>query len=193
MGNHKNQNNMDALIKTTDSKSSTFSTIYKTYSRKMYVYGISIGFCEYLCHDAVHDVFSSLLISKKTLEHIENLETYLLNCMKNRLFDIYRNEKSKHTIDNEEIMENNEEMFFDKLIAQENNDLMKSEVNRLLLKLPQKHRKIILFRFNHNLKFDEIAVVMHMSPEAVKKQLYRSLKMMRQEIKSNISNCYNFC
>lgn len=182
---------MDALIKTTDYNKIIFSSIYKSYSRKMYDYGISIGFCQYLCHDAVHDVFCTLFISNKKLDNIENLEGYLLQCMKNRLFDIYKNERRKHMIDVDEVAKHyDEEEFIDKIIMQENKKLMEKEVNRLLQKLPPKHRKIILCRFNHNLKFDEIAMVMHMTTDAVKKQLYRSLKMMEKEAVENISNCY---
>lgn len=182
---------MDDLINYMDNNNSAFSTIYRTYNRKMYAYGVSIGFCEYLCRDAVHDVFSSLLISKKALDNIENLETYLIRCMKNRLFDIYKNEKRKQTIDYGEITEDNEEIFVDKLIAEENRLMMEKEVNRLLKKLPSKHRKIILCRFNYNLQFDEIASIMNMTSDAVKKQLYRSLKLMEEEIKSTSTKYYN--
>ncbi len=184
---------MNTQAKFTDSNNSTFSSIYSAYYRKMYAYGISIGFCQHICNDAIQDVFSSLLMSKKTIDHIEDLETYLIRCMKNRLFDIYKNERRKHTVHNEDITDNNEEIFVDKLIAEENRQIMEKEVSRLLEKLPTKHRKIILCRFNYNLKFNEIASIMNMSPDAVKKQLYRSIKLMEQEAKSNLVNYYNTC
>lgn len=184
---------MDALVKTINSDNSIFSSIYKAYRSKMFAYGISIGFCEYLCHDAVHDVFSTLFISKKTLDHIENLETYLMKCMKNRLFDIYKNERRKHSIDYDENTNSYEEGLIDKLIAEENRQMMEKEVDRLLRKLPSKHRKIIVCRFNNNLKYDEIATIMNMTSDAVKKQLYRSLKLMEQEVKPSLIRCYNTC
>ena len=111
--------------------------------------------------------------------------------MKNRLFDIYKNEKRKHSIDYEDITETTEEIFVDKLIAEENRRIMEKEVSRLLEKLPTKHRKIILCRFNYNLKYDEIAAIMEMTPDAVKKQLYRSLRLMKQQSKSNVTRYYN--
>lgn len=183
---------MDALIKTTTNNSSTFSSIYNTFSKKMYAYGISIGFCQYLCHDAVHDVFYNLFVSNNKLDDVENLERYLLHCMKNRLFDMYRNEKRKLLMDDEEVAKQYaEEGFIDKIIAQENSELMEKEVNRLLQKLPTRHRKIILCRYNYNLKFDEIAEVMDMNADAVKKQLYRSLKLLSQEGRTYAPSYYN--
>lgn len=184
---------MNTQAKFTDSNNSTFSSIYSAYYRKMYAYGISIGFCQHICNDAIQDVFSSLLMSKKTIDNIENLETYLIRCMKNRLFDIYKNEKRKQTIDYEDITEDNEEIFIDKLIAEENRLMMEKEVKRLLKMLPSKHRKIIICRFNYNLKHDEIASIMNMTSDAVKKQLYRSLKLMGEEIKSTTTKYYNTC
>ena len=171
---------------------STFSLIYETYKRKMHAYGIAIGFCEYLCHDAVHDIFSTLYTSKKKLEDIENLEIYLMHSMKNRLFDIYKEEKKKHSIDYMDNLTNDyEEGVADKLIAEENRQLMKEQVDRLLKKLPPKHREIVLCRFNYNLKYNEIAVMMKMTPDAVKKQLYRSLKLMKEEVKPYSTRHYN--
>lgn len=173
------------------SNNTAFSLLYNTYHKKMYAYGIAMGFCQHICNDAVHDVFSSLYFSKKTLDHIENLEIYLMRSMKNRLFDIYKEERRKHSVDYECCLNNNEEGIVDKLIAEENNRLMKEEVSRLLKKLPPKHRQIILFRFNHNLKYNEIATIMGMTSDAVKKQMYRILKLLEQEIRSTPTCYYN--
>ena len=174
------------------SNNSTFSLIYETYKRKMHAYGIAIGFCEYLCHDAVHDIFSTLFTSKIKLEDIENLEIYLMHSMKNRLFDIYKEEKRKHSIDYMDNLTNYyEEGQADKLIAEENRQLMKEQVHRLLKKLPTKHRKMILCRFNYGLKYNEIAAIMNMTPDAVKKQIYRSLKLMKQEVEPYSTRYYN--
>ncbi len=181
---------MNTQTSFTDTNNSAFSSIYNAYYSKMYAYGIAIGFCKHICKDAVQDVFCTICNSINNLESVENIESYLLHCIKNRLFDIYRNEKRMCCIDYDDNTKSCEELFLDKLIAKENGQMMIEEVNRLLEKLPPKHRKIILCRFNHNLKYNEIACIMNMSADAVKKQLYRSLKLMEQEIRSNIANCY---
>lgn len=173
-------------------KDTGFSLIYETYHKRMHAYGIAMGFSHYLCHDAVQDVFFNLFISKNNLDNIENLEVYLLQCMKNRLFDIYRNEKKKLLIKDEELGNQYEnECFIDKIIAEEKNELMNKEVNRLLQKLPTKQRKIVMCRFNYNLKFVEIAEVVNMTPDAVKKQLYRSIKFMEQKANASLVKYYN--
>ena len=183
---------MNTQTSFTDTNNSAFSSIYNAYYSKMYAYGIAIGFCEHICKDAVQDVFCTIYANKEKLEQVDNVEAYLLHCLKNRLFDIYRNEKRKLLIDEEEVAKQYaEEGFMDKIIAEENSELMEKEVNRLLQKLPTRHRKIILCRYNYNLKFDEIAEVMNMNADAVKKQLYRSLKLLSQEGKTYTSSYYN--
>ncbi len=174
---------------TDEIKKSTFTSIYNSHYKKMYAYGIAIGFCEDVCKDAIQDVFCTIYHSNNKLKSVENIESYLLHCMKNRLFDIYNDEKKKHCICCEDNTKKIEENLFDEIIAKENNQLMKKEVDRLLKKLSPDHRKIILCRYNHNLNFDEIAVIMGMTPDAVKKQLYRSLKLMQKDCKLNSATC----
>ena len=182
---------MDTQTKPTEADNSTLSLIYSKYYKKMYTYGLAIGFCKHICNDAAQDVFCTICYSRNKLKSVENIESYLLHCMKNRLFDIYKEERRKHSVDYECCLNNNEEGIVDKLIAEENNRLMKEEVSRLLKKLPPKHRQIILFRFNHNLKYNEIATIMGMTSDAVKKQMYRILKLLEQEIRSTPTSYYN--
>ncbi len=81
----------------------------------------------------------------------------------------------------------------DKIINEENELLVNKEIERLLKKLKPKQRKVVYCRFQHNLKFNEIGVLMDMKPDAVKKLLYRTLKTMRQKSwASTIGSSYFF-
>ena len=147
----------------------------------MYAYGISIGFCEHLCKDAIHDVFYTIYQSNNDVGHIESIEFYLLKSMKNRLFDIYKEQKKiSCTCYDNSIMDQDADSI-GRIINEENQVLIKETVESLLQKLKPKQRKIVYCRFHHNLKFDDIGVVMGMSADAVKRVLYRSLKQLKQE------------
>ena len=160
---------------------SVFSLLYETHFKNLCAYGISIGFCEQLCKDAIHDVFCTICYSNKNLDHVENIESYLLKSLKNRLFDIYKERKKMNCISYDNMIVDQDMDSMGKMIHEENQLLIKEEVDRLLMKLNPKQRKIIICRFQLNLKFDEIAVIMDMTTDAVKKQLYRSLKSMEVE------------
>ena len=172
---------METQIKISDTGVTTFTTIYSTYYKKMYTYGIAIGFCEHLCKDAVQDVFCTIFNSKKSLDYVDNVESYLLHCMKNRLFDIYKERKKINCICHDNVIIDQEEDSMGKIINEENQEIIKKQIDRLLKKLESKQRKIVYCRFHHNLKFNEIGGLMDMSPDAVKKLLYRTLKTMRRE------------
>ncbi len=162
-------------------KNTGFSSIYETYRKRMYAYGIAIGFCEYLCNDAIQDVFCTLYANKEKLEQVDNVEAYLLHCLKNRLFDIYKDQKRMDCTGYDNLIIDQEADSIGIIINEENELLRNEEIARLLKKLNPKQRKIIYSRFHHNLKFNEIGVLMDMTPDAVKKLLYRTLKTMRQE------------
>lgn len=158
-----------------------FSLVYETYRKRMYAYGLAIGFCENLCKDAIQDVFCSLYINRENLDHIEKIEPYLLHCLKNRLFDMYKEQKRMNCTCYDNLIIDQDDDSIGKIINEENELLMKEEIERLLKRLNSKQKKIVYCRYHHNLKFDEIATVMDMSADAVKKMLYRSLKLLEQD------------
>ena len=171
---------------------SSFTLVYKTYFKNMIAYGIVLGFCEQLCKDAVQDVFCTIYDSRKKLGDVENVKSYLLQCLKYRLFDIYKKRKKIGCISCDSLIIDLEEDLMNKIIDEENQMLIDKEVERLLNKLPPKQRKIVYCRFHHNLKFNEIAVVMGMSSDATKKLLYRTLKTMRRESDASSRTCSYF-
>lgn len=169
-----------------------FSSIYETYHKRMYAYGITIGFCEFLCKDAIQDVFYTLYTDKEKLEQVDNVEAYLLHCLKNRLFDIYKDQKRMSCTGYNDLIIDQDVDSISKIINEENKLLRNKEIARLLKKLNPKQRTIIYSRFHHNLKFNEIAVLMNMSPDAVKKLLYRTLKTMKRECRDAAEGCSCF-
>ena len=183
---------MNTQTSFTDTTNSAFSSIYNAYYSKMYAYGIAIGFCEYLCNDAIQDVFCTLYANKEKLEQVDNVEAYLLHCLKNRLFDIYKAQKRMDCTGYDNLIIDQEADWIGIIINEENELLRNEEIARLLKKLNPKQRKIIYSRFHHNLKFNEIAVLMDMSSDAVKKLLYRTLKSMKRECRDAAkgSSCF---
>lgn len=172
---------MNAWCKFIEGNNDALALIYETYYKRMCAYGIAIGFCEYICKDAAQDVFCAICDSKGKLEHVDNVESYLLHCMKNRLFDIHNAEQKIICISCDNLIVDQEANLIGKIINAEKQLLIKEELGRLYIKLNPKQKKVLFCRYFHNLKFKEIAVIMNMSPTAVKSLLYRTLKIMKQE------------
>lgn len=164
---------------------SAFSLIYKEFFEGLYAYGLKLGFNEEVCKDAIHDVFYAVFTSRKKLGHVENIEFYLFHCLKNRLFDLYRGEGATDNLNHDEIVLDSSEIIIEQIIKNEAEMQMKNTVNLLLKKLTQKQRKVIHYKYVLNLKYSEIAIIMDISPDAVKKMLRRALDTMRNDNKTS--------
>lgn len=164
---------------------SAFSLIYKNFFKELYAYGLRLGFNEEMCKDAIHDVFYKVFISKKQLTNVENIEFYLLHSLKNRLFDLYREEKAIDSFSHDEVVRDNSETIIEQIIKNEVEVQMKDTVNLLLQRLTLKQRKVIHYKYVLNLKYGEIAIIMDITPDAVKKMLRRALNTMRDDNKTS--------
>lgn len=160
---------------------SAFSLLYEKFFPELYNYALKIGFNEEVCKDAIHDVFYTIFTSRKRLKHVENAEFYLLHSLKNRLFDLYRKEKATDSLNNNDIVIDSSEIIIEQIIKKEAEMQMKNIVSQLLQKLTQKQKKIIHYKYVLNLKYNEIAIIMEITPDAVKKIMQRALKTMRDE------------
>ncbi|MFA7492990.1 MAG: sigma-70 family RNA polymerase sigma factor [Proteiniphilum sp.] len=157
-----------------------FSELYRSYFNELFAYGLKIGFNEEACKDAIQDVFYKIYVSHNQLSHIRNIESYLLHCLKNRLFDIHNLETKIDHIDYDDIITENESNVVEKMIEKETKLLLKDKIKQSLKILSPKQRRIIYYHYQLNLSFDEIAALLDMRPEAVKKSTYRGLQKMRE-------------
>lgn len=160
-----------------------FSLLYRDYFHELYAYGLKIGFGEDVCKDAIQDVFYKIYVSRQQLTHIKNIEYYLLHCLKNRLFDIYQIETKINNIKYDDFILESDESVMEKIIEKETVQLWQDRIKESLRNLPPKQKRIIHYHYQLNLSFDEIATILDMSPEAVKKSTYRAIQKMRDNEK----------
>lgn len=158
----------------------TFSFVYEQYLDDLYSYGMGFGVSEDDCLDAIQDVFYKLFSSRKKLAEIENLKTYLLCCLRNRLFDIARHSGRMFTLPVDSIVFNTDAGFTDTLVISEEQKIIKEKVEALMNSLSSRQREIIYLRYMQKLDYDEIARIMNITPESARKQVYRSILAMRK-------------
>lgn len=163
---------------------SAFSILYEKFSPELYNYALKLGFNEEVSKDAIHDVFYTIFILRKKLAHVENAEFYLLHSLKNRLFDLYRKEKVMNILNHDDALLDSGELVIEKIINIEKEKYIKDTVYVLLQKLTPKQRKVIHYKYVLNLKNNEIAAMMDITPDAVKKILQRALHTMRGNSKN---------
>lgn len=159
----------------------SFSELYHAYFNELFAYALKIGFDEETCKDAIQDVFFKIYVSKSKLHHIQNIEFYLLHSLKNRLFDIYNREIRISEINCTDIITEDESSIIERIINEESALQTENELIQLLKTLPPKQRKIIHYHYQLNLSHAEIGELLDLSPEAVRKSIYRALKKMKEK------------
>lgn len=157
----------------------SFSIIYNHLIDKLFLYGISLGFEEEACKDAIQDVFYQLFIHKGRLEHIHNLAAYVFCSFRNRLIDLAKREQQQEPIENHKEEFATEETILDELISSEMERSIKKKVELMLSNLTDNQREIIYLKYKAGLSHKEIAKIMGINEESSRKQLYRALEKIR--------------
>lgn len=163
-----------------DGDDAAFSELYRRYMNELLAYGLKIGFNEEACKDAIQDVFYHLITKRDHLSHIQNVEFYLLQSLKNRLFDLYEVKSKLSRVDYDDIILDNEENVIDAIIERENELQLKNEIEKSLSVLPPKQRKIVFWHYHLNLSFAEIATILDAKPDTIRKSIHRALQKMRE-------------
>jgi RNA polymerase sigma factor (sigma-70 family) len=154
-----------------------FETIYNEYVDALFSYGSRITNDRALLEDAIQDVFIDIYSYGSTLRKPESLEYYLFKTLK-RI--IYKKLKEKYRFTHPEQLVEQFDLKFpleeaEKEISDENLIKLKTE----LQSLDVKKRELLFLKFNSGLTYKEIGKLLSLSPDAVKKQVYRVLKNLR--------------
>ncbi|GAB1416053.1 hypothetical protein MASR2M117_14590 [Paludibacter sp.] len=167
---------------------SSFSFIYNVYSSELYSYGISLGYSEEMCKDALHDTFYSLYLSRIKLKRVENKASYLFRSFKNRLFDnVRRTTNVRIDSENMNILDFSiNTTALDLIIDEETTRRLIVLINDLLNSLTSHQKEAVYLRYMQNMNYDEIASILNITNASARKLVYRSLEHLRKKI-SNIN------
>ncbi|MDO5664264.1 MAG: RNA polymerase sigma factor [Bacteroidia bacterium] len=158
----------------------SFSYIYKKYVDDLYAYGVSLGFDSDMCKDSIQDVFYKLYSKRTELSHIENLRFYLFRSLRNRLFDLHRQQNKLEPIEWSLNQFPIEVTVLKQIEDEEDNAFLKQKVESLLQLLTSRQREAVYLRYMQNLEYDEIGKMLKMNSESVRKLVYRALEAIRK-------------
>lgn len=157
-----------------------FAELYRHYFNELFAYGLKIGFNEEVCKDAIQDVFYMLITNRSRLSHVQNIEFYLLQSLKNRLYDLHQSRKKLNPLDYDDVILENDQNVVDAIIEKETQLNLENKLKKSLSILPPKQRKIIFWHYHLNLSFVEIAVLLDSKPDTIRKSIYRALQKMKE-------------
>ncbi|ULB34760.1 MULTISPECIES: RNA polymerase sigma factor [Proteiniphilum] len=156
-----------------------FSFIYNFYVNDLLSYGLSLGFDEETCRDAVHDVFCKILIDKSKFLKVRNLTSYLFRSLRNKLFNIQKRNCKISDSFFENIPFSTEITTLESLISREDTEKLKQTVENLLNELTPRQREIIYLRYMQELDYEEIAILMEINYNSARRLVHRSIEHLR--------------
>lgn len=159
-----------------------FAVIYNHHVDALYRYATKICTDEYLVKDAIQEIFLDLYLKReKNSVKPETLKFYLALALKRNLI--------KKLQSNRRILQFSEIKFIEfeveygienQLIEDEGKEAINKKLLNALNQLPSKQKEAVYLRFNQSLEYEEVAAILEISVESVRKQVYRAVKTLRE-------------
>lgn len=160
----------------TEEEKSKFEALYYEYRALMKYIALDILKNEYLAEDAVHDSFIKLVRHLDAVGEIESYKTknYVSIIVKNVSLDMIKKEKKKQSFifDYQGKSYSSDNEIFDNIEVEEIYALIKS--------LPDIYRDILELKVYYNLSNEQLADMLGISNQAVRKRLERARNALKK-------------
>jgi len=159
-----------------------FAVIYNHHVDALFRYATKICTDEYLVKDAIQEIFLELYLKReKNRTKPEFLTFYLSLALKRNLIKKIQSNRKIFQMgeakSNEFAVEYSVEA---QLIEDEDKAAITKRLLDALNQLPSKQKEAIYLRFNQSLEYEEVAEILEISVESVRKQVYRAVKTLRE-------------
>jgi len=163
-----------------DGNEEALSSVYAENYDLLFDYGHRFTSNVNIIEDAIQDIFINIIKYRKSIGVVKNIKGYLICTFRRQLFlDL---NKQKKIILTELIPED----FFDyfsspdqETLDKENIEFLHSTINECISNLNPKQREILFLRFEREISYEEIAVILNISVESCYKSIYRTIKTIR--------------
>ncbi|MBS5316116.1 MAG: sigma-70 family RNA polymerase sigma factor [Clostridiales bacterium] len=166
----------------TEEEKSKFEKVYFKYRQLMFQIANGILKDEYLAEDVVHKSFIKIMKHLDKIKEIECPKTkgFIVIIVKHAAIDLYRKRKRENTIqiDEEVLIEHR-----GTTVDQEVIDKIENPLTAAILSLSYHYSEIILLKYNHNYADKQIAELLGLSEDNVKKRLQRAKKKLKEIMK----------
>ena len=147
----------------------------------LFSYGKKLTQDEELLNDCIHDVFVKVYSKRQEKSAINNLGSYLVISLKNRLLDEFRRQTftSDTEIEAYEYRRAAEDVEDDYLTL-EQQQLQSAQVVHLMRFLTRRQRQAITLYYLEERKYEEICGIMKMNYHSVRNLMHRGMLKLRE-------------
>lgn len=176
----KNEADLLALVAKGDERA--FTELFDAYYRQLGEYVYKLTESMEVTEEIVQDVFIKIWLKKEKLPELDNFSYYLFILSKNQTLNHLRKKANDKVRQLEWLKQFEEEVYIpdDSSIIEEYRSLMDAAIE----KLPPQQKKVYKLSREERLKYEEIAKILDISPETVKKHIKLALRFIKNELSS---------
>jgi RNA polymerase sigma factor (sigma-70 family) len=158
-----------------------FAQLYDMYVQMLYNYGTKLTTDQELLKDCIHDVFVKVYGKRNERNAINNLSSYLLISLKNRLLDEFRRQSfsTPNEVENYDYRRAAEDVERD-FLHQEREQMQSAKVAHLMRNLTRRQRQAITLYYLEERKYEEICTIMKMNYHSVRNLMHRGMLKLRE-------------
>lgn len=159
---------------------SVFRQLFDGYKNRVFGYVFAITHSHHVSEEITQELFIKLWTSRKLLEQVDNIESYIFVMARHLAIDYLR----RHTADEKKLQQLYQRMqpdhatAEDRIIEQEYHLLLENAINLLS---PQRRQVYQLSR-SEDMNLDAIARKLGLSRNTVKNHLVEALKQIREQL-----------
>jgi RNA polymerase sigma factor (sigma-70 family) len=163
-----------------DGENKAFSEIYNLHVTVLFAYGMKLCQNREIVQDAIHDIFIDIYVNRNRRSKPDNLRFYLIKSLKNRILRNLKKER-KYSEEGDGV----QGIFYTEYSAE--TSIIEGELDQdkirlmteALKDLSQRQQEILYLRFTLGFNYMEIAKMVNLNHDSVRKQVYRTLKKIR--------------
>lgn len=167
-----------------DGDDDALNLLYKKFIDVLYAFGLRFTDDAELVKDSIQDLFIDLYKYRKTLAFEVNVKSYLFTSLKRKICLVLRKNAAaaNHSFEVPFLLSCSIE---EEIMERENQSELLLKLNRQLELLPSRQKEALYLRFNAELEYEEVAVIMNVSLETCRTLVYRGIKQLREKMVIN--------
>jgi len=161
----------------------SLSQIYYDHYDLLFNYGLKYTSDLQIVEDSIQNIFGYFLKIRKSLSLVNNVTGYLFMSFRRQLF-LDLKERSKSFEFHKKITDKKFTCFINpeqELSDLEDENQLRSIIKECIAKLSTKQQEIIYLKYDCDLSYADIAVMLEITVESCHKQVYRAIKSIRIE------------
>ena len=183
------QEDLSLVLQIKSGDYAAFTLLYNKYSRPLTQYGLKFLPDLPAIEDCLHDVFVWVWTNRHKLAIDYSVKSYLFKAVRTSILHLAEKQNRVGTLDTDEehLYQFTLHLTPESLVLdQEQQRLLKQQIEQVLLKLTAKQKEVIYLRYYEGLCFEDIARNMNLSVKACYKLMGRALATLREHLAGSL-------